>query len=123
MTNKEFEKWMKERIGNVDVSGCLLDISKDYDECRPRLNNFKVNRRGDLLIHRNRTKTNDGWEVLINRERLAEDDWISHLNTKGYLDFGEFVVAYLKACERANIKMLEVRLYGEFDYKYKFADE
>ena len=54
-------------------------------------------------------------------ERLAEDDWISHMRAKTK-DFGEFVAAYLKACELAGITKLNIRIY-EFACSHRYADE
>ena len=59
--------------------------------------------------------------MLIERERLAEDDWISHMRAK-IKDFGEFVAAYLKACELAGIMVLNIRIY-EFACSHRYADE
>lgn len=104
----------------IDISDCWLDYTKDY---RRRLSQFKVNKRGDLLILRNRTKLNNGWEILIPRNRLTEEDWISHYRTKAYIDdFGDFVRAYFKALEKIGVRYLNVQIFG-FDYSSKFADE
>lgn len=121
MTDKqrqEFEEWIQKEIEGVDISDCILDPRKDY---RRELNQFRVNKRGDLLIHRNRTKLNDGWEIFIPKNRLTESEWISHIRTKAYCDFGEFVNAYLKALEIAGVKNLNISIYG-FNYSCKYAD-
>lgn len=97
----------------------LLDPSKDY---RRALSKYRVNKRGDLLIQRNRTSFNGGWEILIPRNRLTECDWVSHMKEKGYCNFGDFVCAYMKALEKAGIRKLEVVIYG-FDDSFKYADE
>ena len=118
MANKEFEERILREIEGVDISDCFLDPSKDY---RRELNQFRVNRHGDLLINRNRTKSNNGWEILISKNRLTESDWIAHIRTKAYCDFGEFVCAYLKALEMAGVKTLTIDIYG-FNYSCKYAD-
>lgn len=121
MTDKqkqEFRDWMQKEIEGVSLDGCWLDFTEDY---RRPLNQFKVNKRGDLLIHRDRTKLNDGWEIFIPRNRLTESEWIAHIRTKAYCDFGEFVCAYLKALERIGVKELSISLYG-FDRSCKYAD-
>lgn len=118
MNKIEFEKWIEKEIEGVSLDGCFIDPSKDY---RRELNQFRVNKRGDLLINRGRTKFNDGWEILIPKNRLNECDWISHMRQKAYMDFGEFVCAYLKACELAGIKNLNISIYG-FNYACKYAD-
>ena len=114
MNDKEFEVMVKKEIEGVDISDCLIDPSKDY---RKELNQFRLSKRGDLLIHRDRTK----WEILIPRNRLTESDWISHMRQKAYMNFGEFVCAYLKALEIAGVKTLNIVIYG-FDYACKYAD-
>lgn len=110
-----FEKQIKDEIKNVELSDCLVEIdpTKDY---RIPLEHYKVNEHGDLL-----TWYWGKWHVLIERERLAEDDWISHMRAKTK-DFGEFVSAYLKACELAGIKELKIRVY-EFACSHRYADE
>ena len=119
MKDQDFKNLIKKEIEGVDISDCWIDPSKDY---RRELNLFRVNKRGDLLIHRDRTKLNDGWEILIPRNRLTESDWISHMRQKAYMNFGEFVCAYLKALEMAGVKTLNIVIYG-FDYACKYADE
>lgn len=114
----EFEKKIKKETEGVSLDGCFIDPSADY---RRPLNQFRVNKRGDLLIRRNRTRLNDGWEILITKERLTEEDWISHMRQKAYMDFGEFVCAYLKALEIAGVKNLNIMIYG-FNYACKYAD-
>lgn len=106
----------KKMIESIECE--FIDPSKDY---RKPLNQFKVIH-GNLLINRGRTKLNDGWEILIPKNRLNECDWISHMRQKSYMDFGEFVCAYLKACELAGIKNLNISIYG-FNYACKYADE
>lgn len=115
---QEFEEWLAKETEGVSLEGCWLDPREDY---RRPLNQFRVNKRGDLLIHRGRTKLNDGWEIFIPKNRLTESDWIAHTRTKAYCDFGEFVCAYLKALERIGVKSLNISIYG-FDYSCKYAD-
>ena len=114
-----FKKLAGDDPESIDLTDCWIDPSKDY---RRELNQFRVNKRGDLLIHRDRTKSNDGWEIFIPKKRLTESDWISHIRTKAYCDFGEFVCAYLKALEIAGVKNLTIQIYG-FNDSCKYADE
>lgn len=116
MNKTEFEQSILEEIKNVDVE--FLDPRKDY---RRPLDQFRVNRRGDLLIRRDRTRMNDGWEILIPKERLTESDWISHMRQKGFMDFGHFVCAYMKALEMRGVKSLQISIYG-FCHACRFAD-
>lgn len=118
MNKQEFENWMQKQIEGVSLEGCFIDPNKDY---RRELNQFRVNKHGDLLIRRNRTKLNDGWEIFISKNRLTESDWIAHIRTKAYCDFGEFVCAYLKALEIAGVRNLSITIYG-FNDSCKYAD-
>lgn len=97
----------------------VFDPSKDY---REKLTMWKVNKNGDLVW----VKTKQGADksyYIIPKERLAENDWLSHMKEKMEADeFGQFVCAYFKACEMAGIKELKIKLYG-FDIGFKFADE
>lgn len=102
------------------IDGCLCKPSNHIDQ-RKELKQFKVNKRGDLLIKRNETEELGDWEIFIPKKRLKESDWISHIKTKGYCDFGEFVCAYLKALEIAGAKKISVEIYG-FDDTCKYAD-
>ena len=106
---------MKHEIKDVNLSDCWVEIdpTKDY---RKSLARYKVNDHGDLL-----TWYWNKWHVLIERERLAEDDWISHMRAKTK-DFGEFMAAYLKACELTEITVLNIRIY-EFACSHRYADE
>lgn len=116
---EDFEKWIKKEIEGVSLDGCFIDPTEDY---RRPLDMFRTNKRGDLLIHRDRTRLNDGWEILIPRNRLTESDWLSHMRQKAYMNYGEFVCAYMKALERLGIKSLNISIYG-FDYACKYADD
>ena len=112
MTDDEKRK-IEKMIGGVECE--LIDFRKDY---RRELNQFKLNRHGDLLI-----KRNNRWEILIEKSRLTEGDWIAHLRTKQYIqDYGDFIRAYGKALEKAGVKTLTISIYG-FDSACKFADE
>ena len=121
MTDKQtqLEEWIQREIEGVSLERCLIDPRKDY---RRPLNQYKQNRHGDLMILRH-----GQWEVLIERERLTEPEWIAHLRAKQYIsdgnnDFGNFVRAYCKALERLGIKSLVISVYG-FDCSSKYADE
>lgn len=90
-------------------------------DLRRELNQFKVDKHGNLLINRDMAKGPEAWEILIPKKRLRESDWISHIKEKAYCDFGEFVCAYLKALEIAGVKKISVEIYG-FDDTCKYAD-
>ena len=70
MIQKTFEQQIEDEINDVDLSDCLIDPTKDH---RKPLTHYKVNEHGDLL-----TWYWNKWHVLIERERLPEDDWICH---------------------------------------------
>lgn len=118
MEEHKFKNWIQKEIEGVSLEGRFIDPRKDY---RKELNQFRVNKRGDLLINRGRTKLNSGWEIFIPKKRLTESEWIAHMRTKAYCDFGEFVCAYLKALEIAGIKNLNISIYG-FNDACKYAD-
>lgn len=46
----------------------------------------------------------------IDKDELEEDDWILHLQTKGWFSFELFMPVYLEACRRAGIKKLNIRI-------------
>ncbi|MBQ3944532.1 MAG: hypothetical protein II670_02860 [Alphaproteobacteria bacterium] len=91
----------------------ILHPSKDY---KMRLLGFKVNKRGDLLFKENR------WEILIPKGRLDEDDWLSDMTEERGMNYGQFVCAYLLACEKAGIKQMQIRIFC-FEDSYLFEDE
>lgn len=107
---------MDHDMKNVDLSNNWVDPSKDY---RIVLPNFKIDSKGNLLckLWGNENREEAKWDVLIAKERLEEEDWLSHMAGKGYLDFKEFVFAYLNACRLAGIKTLNIVTRG-FDCKY-----
>ena len=78
---------------------------------------------GNLIWLKNKYGT-DKSDYIIEKNRLTEDDWLTHMRGKMDTDeFGEFVCAYFKACEMAGIKELKVTLRGDFDSSFKNADE
>jgi hypothetical protein len=103
-----------------DLKDCIIDPTEDY---RQKLTMWKVNKHGDLVWVKDKFGHNKSYYV-IEKERLAEDDWLTHMRGKMDADeFGEFACAYFKACEKAGITQLKVTLCGEFDMAFKFADE
>lgn len=102
-----------------ELKDCMLDFSKDY---RRELKHWKIDKDGNLIWLFNKYGTNKSYYV-ITKERLSEDDWLSHMKEKLDNDeYGEFVYAYLAACERAGIRELTINIYG-FDGNCKFANE
>lgn len=104
-------KSKKEQFAELSIY--LINPHRDY---RKRLPDFKLNRRGDLLINRGR------WEVLISRERLTDPDWLCDMATESSLNFGEFCKAYFMALQRRGIRKMSIQLYN-FDDSFKYADE
>ena len=97
----------------------FIDPAKDYREV---IDMWKVNKDGDLVWVKNKYGHNKSY-YIITKERLNEEDWLSHMNEKmDAAEFGQFVCAYFKACEMAGIKELKVELRG-FNLSYKFSDE
>ena len=116
MTDEE-KKEIEKMIEGTSLDGCFIDLSVDY---RRELSQYRQNKRGDLMILRR-----GRWEVLIEKERLTEPEWIAHLRAKQYIsddgDFGNFVRAYCKALERLGVRSLTISIFG-FDYSSKYAD-
>lgn len=91
------------------------NITPRIQDWRRELNQFKVDKHGNLLINRDVAEGPEAWEIFIPKKRLRESDWISHIKEKAYCDFGEFVCAYLKALEMAGVKKISVDIYGFHD--------
>lgn len=109
--NKEVDELFKE---------CIFDPTKDY---RHKLTMWRVNKHGDLIWVKNKYGHNMSY-YIIEKERLMEGDWLTHMRGKMEpAEFGEFAFAYFKACEMAGITELKVTLRGEFNMTCKFADE
>ena len=103
-----------------ELKDYLIDPSKDY---RQKLTMWRVDEHGNLIWLKTKYGT-DKSDYIIEKNRLTEDDWLTHMRGKMDTDeFGEFVCAYFKACEMAGIKELKVTLRGEFDSSFKNADE
>lgn len=103
-----------------ELKDCILDPKKDY---RHKLTMWQVNKHGDLVWVKDKRGHNRSYYV-IEKERLTEGDWLTHMRGKMDADeFGEFACAYFKACEMAGITELKVTLRGEFNMAFKFADE
>lgn len=47
---------------------------------------------------------------FIDHARL-EENWIQHLSEKGWIDFNDFIPAYLQALQNANKKTITIKLY------------
>ena len=90
---------------------------------KPKIRQWKVNKDGDLV--RIKTKEGKRKHYVIAKSRLTEPDWVSHMLSKftDFDEYGEFVCAYLKACEMAGIKNIQIRLWGDFNEIYDFSNE
>ena len=103
-----------------ELKDCILDPTKNY---RYKLTMWKVNKHGDLIWVKDKFGHKKSYYV-IEKERLREADWLTHMRGKMDADeFGEFACAYFKACEMAGITELKVELRGEFNLSLKFANE
>lgn len=110
----------KEKELADELKDHVLDFSKDY---RKTLAMWRVDKDGNLVWVKTKFGTNKTY-YIIEKSRLTEDDWLSHMRGKMDVDeFGEFVCAYFKACEMAGIKELKITLRGEFNRDFKYADE
>lgn len=105
---------------SLDLKDYFIDPSKDY---RQTLTMWRVDEDGNLIWVKTKYGANRS-DYVIEKERLTEDDWLTHMRGKMDADeFGEFACAYFKACEMAGITELTVTLRGEFNYAFKFSDE
>lgn len=110
----------KEKELTDELKDYILDPSKDY---RQKLTMWRVDEHGNLIWVKTKFGTNKSY-YIIEKSRLKEDDWLTHMRGKMDADeFGEFACAYFKACEMAGIKELKVTLRGEFNRAFKYADE
>ena len=98
----------------------IIDPSKDY---RQILTMWRVDEDGNLIWVKTRNGTNKSY-YIIEKSQLKDGDWLTYMRGKMDADeFGEFACAYFKACEMAGITELKVKLRGEFDRSFKFADK
>jgi hypothetical protein len=44
-------------------------------------------------------------------DRLQDENWILHLSSKNWIDFNEFIPAYLQACENAGIEKISMLMF------------
>jgi hypothetical protein len=110
----------KEKELADELKDYVLDSSKDYQKT---LTMWRVDKDGNLVWVKTKFGTNKTY-YIIEKSRLTEDDWLTHMRGKMDVDeFGEFVCAYFKACEMAGIKELKITLRGEFNRDFKYADE
>lgn len=93
----------------------MFDPNKDY---RHEIKGWRVDKYGDLVYY----DEHGNEKYWIQKHRLTEEDWISHMGQKGWVMLSEFIPAYFKACEMAGIKELTVKLYG-WNEGYKFQCE
>lgn len=54
----------------------------------------------------------DGRYVIFGSD-LEQDDWILHLTSKGWIDWNDFIPAYLQALRNAGIQKLSILAYYE----------
>lgn len=50
----------------------------------------------------------NGAPYVIRHEWLKEDDWISHMLTKAWIDMKKFMIVYFEACQREGINKLNI---------------
>ena len=110
----------KEKELKDELKDFMIDPSKDY---REKLTMWRIDKDGNLIWVKTKNGTNKS-DYIIEKSRLTEGDWLTHMRGKMDVDeFGEFACAYFKACEMAGIKELKVTLRGEFNQSSKYADE
>jgi len=63
---------------------------------------WEVKHNGEMIF--------DNW-YIIEADRINEKDWILHLSTKGWIDWNDFIPAYLQALENAKISEVTILTY------------
>lgn len=53
----------------------------------------------------------DNGRYFIDSNRLKNDDWIIHLQSKGWIDWNEFIPAYLQALQNAKIQIIKIKTF------------
>jgi poly-D-alanine transfer protein DltD len=53
----------------------------------------------------------------IGADELTEKDWILHLSTKGWIDWNDFIPAYLKALKNAKIPKVTILTYYDNQHR------
>ena len=66
-------------------------------------NDWRITAEGDLVCE----------NYYITRERLDEQDWLSHMYEKNWVDKDKFRIAYKAACLAAGIKRVPKGYEGE----------
>lgn len=64
---------------------------------------WHVSKSGDM--------TYDNGRYSIYDNQLKEDDWISHMFEKGWIDWNEFIPAYFQALKNAGIQFKRERVF------------
>ena len=80
-----------------------LALTTDFTKPIKKFGKWKVSLKGDM--------TYDKGRYSIHHKRLKENNWIIHLSEKHWIDFNEFIPAYLQALKNANIQFLEIMTF------------
>ena len=84
---------------------CKIDMDKPQREEKREINfgEWYVSIGGDLE-HLQRG-------YFIGKDRLQEDNWLLHLSEKGWIDWNDFIPAYLQACKNAGLRKIKMITY------------
>lgn len=72
---------------------------------------IKTSTFGKWTVEPDGEMTFNGGEYWIEKERLSDNDWILHLSEKGWINWNDFVPAYLQALENAEIQKVTMLAY------------
>jgi dipeptidyl aminopeptidase/acylaminoacyl peptidase len=73
-----------------------------------RFGKWVVTKENDLIFT---GEDRGGGTYIITRDRLTEKDWISHLRSKGWIDFNEFIYAYWCVLARLGVRTITIEVY------------
>ena len=76
---------------------------------RQKFGKWEVSETGDMIW--------DGARYAIYDYQLTKNDWFIHLSGKRWIDWNEFIPAYIQALKHAGIR--EVSFISEYDNKEK----
>jgi hypothetical protein len=92
---------MKDKFGMLRISP--LNNLDEHKRKQTKFGKWEVGPDGEM--------TYDGDRYWIEKERLTEEDWILHLSEKAWIDWNEFIPAFLQALENAKIKKVTILAY------------
>lgn len=84
------------------IVGRFIDQLNEASKEKPKFGKWKVSKSGDMVY--------DKGKYDIYHDQLSKD-WILHLSGKVWIDWNEFIPAYLQALENAGIEYIKMRVF------------